>query len=130
VTAPPALRFGRIAAEAIVGRSRGIPDFSFDADPNSGVSVYDSTAYNGMSGWMVFGGTSVAAPSLAGIVNTASVARGTFQSSSLGELSLIYSNLGTVNFRDITAGSAGSFTAKPGWDFVTGVGSTLGLGGE
>ena len=39
--------------------------------PNTGVSVYDSTARHGVSGWMVFGGTSVSAPSLAGIVHSA-----------------------------------------------------------
>jgi subtilase family serine protease len=37
------------------------------ADPNTGVSVYDSYAYQGASGWMVFGGTSVASPIVAGV---------------------------------------------------------------
>src|SRR5229473_7356000 len=46
---------------------RSAPDFSFDADPNTGVSVYDSTRCQGFSGWLVFGGTSVSSPSLAGI---------------------------------------------------------------
>jgi subtilase family serine protease len=34
---------------------RSIPDISFDANPNTGVSVYDSTSCQGLSGWMVFG---------------------------------------------------------------------------
>ena len=55
---------------------RGTPDLSFDADPETGVSVYDSTRCSGMSGWLVFGGTSVAAPSLAGIVNLAGARNG------------------------------------------------------
>lgn len=115
----------------IVGNARGVPDFSFDADPNSGVSVYDSTPYQGYSGWLVFGGTSVAAPSLAGIVNTAATARGSFASSSAAELGLIYSNLGnSAVFNDIVGGTAGSFTAVTGWDFVTGVGSDWGLNGK
>lgn len=105
---------------------RGVPDFSFDADPNTGVSVYDSTSCQGYSGWMVFGGTSVSAPSLAGIVNSI----GTFSASSPAELSLIYSDLGTSNVRDIISGTAGSFTAGSGWDFVTGVGSNVGLTGK
>src|SRR5213596_2512176 len=50
---------------------RSAPDFSFDAYPHSGVSVYDSTQCQGLSGWLVFGGTSVSSPSLAGIVNLA-----------------------------------------------------------
>ena len=57
--------------QTIVGGARGVPDYSFDADPNSGVSVYDSTSCKGASGWMVFGGTSVASPSLSGIINSA-----------------------------------------------------------
>jgi kumamolisin len=113
---------------AIVGSQRGIPDFSFDADPNSGVSVYDSTSCQGFSGWLVFGGTSVASPSLAGIVNLAGHVSRT--STSQTELTTIYSNLGTADFRDILSGTAGSFSAKAGWDFVTGVGSNQGTTGK
>ncbi len=113
--------------KAIVGSARGVPDFSFDADPNSGVSVYDSTPCQGLSGWLVFGGTSVSAPSLAGVVNLA----GGFQSSSALEMGLIYGNLGnSTDFRDITSGTAGKFSCAVGWDFVTGVGSDQGLSGK
>jgi kumamolisin len=106
---------------------RSIPDFSFDADPNSGVSVYDSTSCQGNSGWLVFGGTSVSSPSLAGIVNSA----GGFASSSVAELNTIYSNYTNNNdYRDILSGTAGSFTASLGWDFATGVGSDLGYMGK
>jgi len=110
----------------IVGSARGTPDFSFDADPNSGVSVYDSTPCGGMSGWMVFGGTSVSSPSLSGIVNAAF----SFSNSSTTELGTIYGGLGTTNFRDIKSGNAGKFSATTGWDFVTGVGSDLTLAGK
>jgi subtilase family serine protease len=111
---------------AIVGTARGVPDFSFDADPNSGVSVYDSTRCQGASGWLVFGGTSVSSPSLAGIVNLAGGAPDT-----ASELATIYSNLGNASdFRDITSGTAGSFSCTTGWDFVTGVGSDVGLNGK
>jgi subtilase family serine protease len=109
----------------LVGSSRGAPDFSFDADPYTGVSVYDSTSCQGMSGWMVFGGTSVSSPSLAGIVNSAGG-----NSSTANELALIYGGLGSDAFRDITSGTAGSYSAQVGWDFVTGVGSNLGLLGK
>jgi kumamolisin len=105
---------------------RSAPDFSFDADPNSGVSVYDSTRCQGLSGWLVFGGTSVSSPSLSGIVNLAGGA-----SNTVFELTTIYTNrTNTSDFRDITSGSAGSFSAAPGWDFVTGVGSDIGLNGK
>ena len=36
-----------------------IPDVSFDGNPNTGVSAYDSTAYDSLSGWFTLGGTSV-----------------------------------------------------------------------
>jgi subtilase family serine protease len=111
---------------SIVGSARGIPDFSFDADPYTGVSVYDSTSCQGLVGWLVFGGTSVSSPSLAGIVNAA----GAFNSDSNSELTIIYGGLGGSNFRDITSGTAGSYSAKTGWDFVTGVGSDLGYVGK
>jgi subtilase family serine protease len=114
------------AIATIVGRMRGTPDFSFDADPSTGVSVYDSTSCGGLTGWMVFGGTSVSTPSLAGIVNLT----GSVSSNSALELSLIYSGLGKVNFRDITSGRAGKYNAAKGWDFVTGVGSDLGTSGK
>jgi subtilase family serine protease len=110
-----------------VGNRRGVPDFSFDADPNTGVSVYDSTSCQGLVGWMVFGGTSVSSPSLAGIVNNAA------HNSGSGELTMVYSGFSSAypkNFRDITSGNAGSNRAGTGWDFVTGIGSSLGLLGK
>ncbi len=112
---------------SIVGTQRGAPDFSFDSDPNSGVSVYDSTPCQGRSGWLVFGGTSVAAQALAGIVNLSNH----FYGSSEIELSTIYANrTNSSDFRDITSGSAGKFNATTGWDFVTGVGSNQGTNGK
>ena len=116
-----------VSVSSIVGAKRGVPDFSFDADPNSGVSVYDSTLCQGVSGWLVFGGTSVASPALAGIVNLA----GHFYASSNTELTTIYSDMSnSSDFRDITSGTAGSFNATTGWDFVTGVGSNQGTNGK
>lgn len=107
--------------------NRSAPDFSFDADPQTGVSVFDSTSCQGLSGWLVFGGTSVSSPSLAGVVNLA----GHFAVNSTSELSTIYGNYTNTNdFRDILTGTAGSFSAKAGYDFVTGVGSPIGTGGK
>ena len=106
---------------------RSAPDFSFDADPHSGVSVYDSTKCQGLSGWLVFGGTSVSSPSLSGVVNVA----GHFYSSSTSELTAMYANrTNSSDFRDILSGTAGSFSAKAGYDFVTGIGSDQGTAGK
>src|SRR3954454_12800363 len=46
---------------------RSVADVSAVANPNTGVAVYDSYAYQGASCWMVFGGTSVAAPVVAAV---------------------------------------------------------------
>jgi hypothetical protein len=106
----------------VAGAMRGTPDVSFDADPRSGVAVYDSTPCGGASDWLVAGGTSVSAPAVAAIINLA----GHFYTSTDLELQAIYSQLGTSSFRDITIGRAGPYTATPGWDFITGAGSILG----
>jgi hypothetical protein len=50
---------------------RAVADVSADADPNTGVSVYDTYASQGMSGWLVFGGTSVASPIVASVCRLA-----------------------------------------------------------
>ena len=118
-----------IASLVGLNGKRGVPDFSFDADPNTGVAVYDSTRCQNLVGWMVFGGTSVSSPALSGIVNVASGGHGSDVGS--GELSVLYGNLGNASdFNDITSGSAGSFTAAAGWDFVTGIGSNKGTNGK
>jgi len=115
---------------SIVGTARGVPDMSFDSNPNTGVWVYDGTPLEGFTGWWIVGGTSVATPSLAGIVNSA----GKFRHSSYRELVTIYNHLGDGHaFNDTTLGYcgpyAGYFSAE-GWDPCTGVGSVNGKSGK
>jgi hypothetical protein len=44
---------------------------------------------------------------------------------------VLYGNLGNASeFNDITTGTAGSFSAAAGWDFVTGIGSNKGTSGK
>jgi subtilase family serine protease len=50
---------------------RTVADVSAVADPATGVAVYDSLKCQGVSGWLTFGGTSVAAPIIAGIYGAA-----------------------------------------------------------
>jgi subtilase family serine protease len=96
------------------GTSRGTPDVSLDADPASGVSVYDSTRYQGQKGWWTVGGTSASCPMWA----ARSADKGAVVSSSY-----VYGN--NITFRDITSGNNGA-PALPGYDLVTGRGSWLG----
>jgi subtilase family serine protease len=108
----------------IVGTQRGTPDVSALA---SNVSFYDSQLCKGKSGWQLAGGMSISTPIWAGIVNSA----GVFYSSTTGQLSLFYSNLGNATiFTDITHGSAGGYPAQPGWDFASGIGTAVGYGGK
>jgi len=116
----------------IVGDFRGTPDFSFDANPNTGVWVLDTNLLEGKRHkWFVLGGTSVSAPSLAGIINSA----GRFAASSQAENAFIYGHMFSErgDFRDIIFGNCGlniGNFARLGWDFCTGVGSDFGLGGK
>jgi len=109
-----------------LGNFRGVPDLSFDSNPDTGVWIYDSNAY----GWNIVGGTSVASPALAGIINYA----GSFNTSSTAELTEIYANQSlAADFRDITVGFCGpygGYSGTTGWDFCTGVGVVNGKAGK
>jgi kumamolisin len=107
--------------------ARGTPDVAFDADPFTGVWVYDSTPLNGAGGpsspWWIVGGTSVASPSLAGIANAA----GKFASSTNTELTRVYADPRiSGDFSDVVIGFCGTYAqyrAGVGYDFCTGLGS-------
>jgi subtilase family serine protease len=115
----------------IVGTHRGVPDIAMIANPLTGVWVYDTTPYSGtVENWLIIGGTSVASPLAAALVNSA----GSFQASSVAELTTIYAGLGdAANFTDITEGScvnAPSGSVSKGYDLCTGVGALFGLAGK
>ncbi len=97
---------------------RAIPDFSAEADPNTG-------AYILVNGQVTqYGGTSLAAPIVAGLVARINSARLAAGKTPLGLMnSRIYSLIGTGNFRDITSGSNGGYSAVTGYDRVTGIGT-------
>ncbi|HLG79040.1 MAG TPA: S53 family peptidase [Ktedonobacteraceae bacterium] len=106
---------------------RTVGDVAADADPNTGVSVYDSYKYQGLSGWLVFGGTSVASPIIASVYALAG------NSSSVTYGSYPYSH--TSSLFDVTSGSNGSCggsylcTGEVGYDGPTGNGTPDGTGG-
>jgi subtilase family serine protease len=105
---------------SIVGSQRGTPDVAADANPYTGVWVFNST-YIGFPVWFTVGGTSVATPVWAGITNLA----GGFSASSVAELTKLYADP-AGDFTDITIGTCGPFmgyVAAAGWDFCSGRGS-------
>jgi subtilase family serine protease len=101
---------------------RTVADVAAVADPNTGVAVYDSY---GSSGWLVFGGTSVAAPLIASVYALAGNAGST-------NASYPYSHSGSLF--DVTSGSNGSCggsylcTGGTGFDGPTGLGTPNGVG--
>jgi kumamolisin len=98
---------------------RGVPDVAGDADPATGYQVL----VDGQS--MVIGGTSAVAPLWAGLIALANaqnkVAAGFVNPT-------LYGAGAKGAFRDITQGNNGSFSAGPGWDACTGLGSPVGTG--
>jgi subtilase family serine protease len=106
---------------------RTVADVSAIADPNTGVAVYDSYAYRGASGWLVFGGTSVASPVVASVYALGGNAAGQFSASYL------YSH--TSSLFDVTSGTNGSCggsylcTGVAGFDGPTGNGTPNGISG-
>src|ERR1019366_10138183 len=103
---------------SVVGAHRGVSDFAFDSDPNTGVYVFDSAPLWGGSGWWILGGTSVASPSLAGVLNLAASSGNGFAANTAAEEVRIYGSLGNAGaFRDITSGTDGRYTCKVGYDF-------------
>jgi subtilase family serine protease len=102
---------------------KAISDVSAVADPNTGVSVYDSTPYQGISGWSVWGGTSAASPIIAAVYA---------QSGNTAGYPASYTWSHATGLFDVTSGSNGTCSpsiwchAGTGWDGPTGLGTPNG----
>ncbi|GAA3841103.1 hypothetical protein GCM10022403_086680 [Streptomyces coacervatus] len=103
--------------------NRTVADVSAVADPATGVAVYDSY---GLQGWSVVGGTSVAAPVIAGVYGRTGHTGG-------NPAQRLYS-APKGSLYDVTAGSNGTCSAlylcegAKGYDGATGLGSPNGVG--
>jgi hypothetical protein len=107
------------------GGFRTVPDVSAEADPNTGVAVYDPYDFGASTPWDEIGGTSLATPLWAGMAAIADQGRIINGGTNLGAtqaLSFLY-NLSTSDYHDITVGNSGLYSAGPGYDLVTGIGS-------
>ena len=103
------------APDGFVGR--GVPDVAGDADPQTGYNV----VVDGQS--TVIGGTSAVAPLWAGLLALINQSLGT----NVGYVNpLLYGAKAEAAFHDITSGNNGSYSAGPGWDACTGLGSPNG----
>lgn len=130
--------------------ARSSPDVAYDADPNTGVPVYDSLPDQGYSGWQEVGGTSAGAPQWSALIAISDQARalqgmttldGASQTMSM--LYNLYSAPGTTDysnytsyFNDVTSSNGGRVrwrwgyggfgdqgSATDGYDIITGLGS-------
>ncbi len=108
-------------AKAHSSGGRGVPDVAGNADPTTGYQVYaDGQA-------QVVGGTSAVAPLWAALISR--IAQATGQRFGLVQPALyagITPGTDVPGFHDITSGNNGAYSAGPGWDACTGLGSPEG----
>ena len=115
---------------------RGVPDVAMDASLETGAELWGGQAANGACTPCVTGGTSLASPLSAGVWARLQSAHG----NKLGFAPVWYYNnftqhaAGAANagpppwqpdggFHDILSGTNGLYTAAPGYDYTTGLGS-------
>ena len=111
-----------------VCENRAVADMSADADPASGLAIYDSNGFGGVNGWVQVGGTSLASPLIAATYALAGApASGTYPNAAP-----YHDPSQSSDLFDITSGSNGGCgnvlcTAGPGWDGPTGLGTPDGV---
>jgi subtilase family serine protease len=118
------------------GGFRAEPDVAFLADGSPGTGDYAARIVDLYDGYTLFSGTSLGAPCWAGLMAIADQGRalrglGTLDSSSSttanNPIARMYSLPGS-DFHDITSGTSTgtpNYTAAPGYDLVTGLGSPV-----
>jgi hypothetical protein len=104
---------------------RAVPDVAYDASSASPFGVYETSTY---SGWLQVYGTSAGSPQWAALVAIADQGLALAGKGSLDgptqTLPKLY-QLPRTDFHDITSGSNGGYSAGPGYDLVTGIGTPL-----
>ncbi|HLO35726.1 MAG TPA: S53 family peptidase [Candidatus Deferrimicrobium sp.] len=101
-------------ANVSCGGKRATPDLSLDADPASGVSVYDSFKYQGQTGWWTVGGTSASSPMAAAHAAVLGI---------VVDSTHVY-GLASGALRDVTSGNNGA-PCLVGYDLCTGRGAWI-----
>ena len=107
-----------VGGEAAAAGGRGVPDVAGNADPTTGYQIYS----DGKS--QVVGGTSAVAPLWSALI--ARLAQTTGKRFGLIQTALyagVSPGADVAGFHDITSGNNGAYSAGPGWDACTGLGS-------
>lgn len=112
--------------QAMLNGFRGLPDISWNADPNTPILVYLSFLGSSEAGYFTIGGTSEGSPQWAGLVADLDQ----LTRHPIGLLNPFLYALGAtgIGFHDITAGNNSidgipGFSGTPGWDAATGFGT-------
>ena len=119
-------RFLPASDQKLLGNHRGIPDISWNADPNSPVLIYLSFLGASKAGYYGIGGTSEGSPDWAGLV--ADVDQLAHHPVGLLNPYLYALGHAGIGYHDVTAGNNGldgvpGYNATPGWDAATGWGT-------
>ncbi len=107
-TAPPWQQAVSDWSEVGCANKRAVADIAADADPYTGIAVYDTELYtetgggSTVLGWIPVGGTSVGSPIIAAIFALAGGAQGVDYPAST-----LYAHLGSNSLHDVTVGSNG-----------------------
>ena len=107
---------------------RTIADVSADADPNTGLAVYDTTPnqFGLPPGWIVVGGTSASSPFIAGVIGLAGNSAKYDPGYSYAHASALFDVVGGSNG---FCGGDYLCTGVQGYDGPTGLGTPNGAGG-
>jgi subtilase family serine protease len=107
---------------------RGIPDVAYDADPSTGIPIYDTVGIYKLLGWIEIGGTSMGAPEWSALFAIANSMRAAASKTALNQVQFDLYPI-AADFHDIVSGTNGTCgalcTAGAGYDFVTGLGSPM-----
>ena len=123
----PSYQTGKVNGLSTTQRTE--PDISLDANPNTGVPIYDSYDFGPTTPWVdgLFGGTSLACPMASGLIAIANQGRQlggqSYLTGSTQTLPDLYT-LPSTDFHDITSGNNG-YAAGTGYDLATGIGSPV-----
>jgi subtilase family serine protease len=105
---------------------RGVPDVAFDADPTTGSNIYVSGTPE------TIGGTSLASPLALGLWTRLQSSHGNRLGFASPVLYRLYKKAqagsplppsAVPGFHDVLFGVNGTYSAAPGWDYTTGLGS-------
>ncbi|MGZ4111780.1 MAG: S53 family peptidase, partial [Tumebacillaceae bacterium] len=122
VYAKPSWQTGTGTTNSYSNGKRQVPDVSADADPATGYSIYSAGS------WVVYGGTSCAAPLWAGITALNNQYAAANSKGNLGQANpTLYKMFNTAQtytaYHDITSGTNLYYPATAGYDQATGIGT-------